>query len=50
MPYEGKEDPPQVGVAEHVVISLMEPYYKIGQNVTTDNNFNSLKTVKKNRT
>ena len=41
-----KEDRPQVGVAEHVVISLMEPYHKTGQNVTTDNYFTSLRTAK----
>ena len=37
MPYVGKEDRPHVGVAEHVVMSLMKPYHKTGQNVTTDN-------------
>ena len=35
MPYVGKEDRPQVGVAEQVVMSLMEPYRKTGQNVAT---------------
>ena len=46
MPYVGKKDRPQVGVAEHLVVSLMEPYHKTGQNVTTDNYFTSLKTAK----
>ena len=44
--YVGKEDRPQIGVAEHVVMSLMEPYHSTGQNVTTDNYFTSLKTAK----
>ena len=44
-PYVGKEDRPQVGVAEHVVMSLMEPYHKTGQNVTTDNYITSLTTA-----
>ena len=46
MPNIGREDWPQVGVAKHVVMSLMEPYHKTEQNVTTDNYFTSLKTVK----
>ena len=46
IPYVGKEDWPQIGVAEHVVMSLMEPYHDTGQNVTTDNYFTSLKTAK----
>ena len=46
IPYVGKEDRPQIGVAEHVVMSLMEPYHNTGQNVTTDNYFTSLKTAK----
>ena len=45
-PYVGKEDRPQIGVAEHVVMSLMEPYHNTGQNVTTDNYFTLLKTAK----
>ena len=36
----------QIGVAEHVVMSLIEPYHNTGQNVTTDNHFTSLKTAK----
>ena len=46
MPYVVKEDRPHVGVVEHVVMRLMEPYHKTGQNVTTDNYFTSLKTAK----
>ena len=46
MLYVGKEDRPQIGVAEHVVMNLMEPYHNTGQNVTTDNYFTSLKTTK----
>ena len=45
-PYVGKEDRRQIGVAEHVVMSLIEPYYNTGQNFTTDNYFTSLKKVK----
>ena len=36
IPYVGKKDRPQIGVAEHVEMSLMEPYHNTGQNVTTD--------------
>ena len=46
IPYVGKEDRPQIGVAELVVMSLMEPYHNTGQNVTIDNYFTSLKTAK----
>ena len=46
IPYVGKEDRPQIGVGEHVVMSLMEPYHNTGQNFTTDNYFTSLKTAK----
>ena len=46
VPYVGGEDWSQVGVAKHVVMSLMEPYHKTGQNVTTDKYFTSLKTAK----
>jgi len=44
--YVGKEECPQIGVAEHVVTILMEPYHNTGQNVTTDNFFTSLKVAK----
>ena len=38
MPYLGKEDrPDDVGVAEHVVLTLKDPYHKTSLNVTTDN-------------
>ena len=46
MPHVGKEDRPQVDVAEHVVMSLIMLYHKTGKNVTTDNHFTSLKTAK----
>ena len=46
MRYARKGDRPQVGVAEHVVMRLMEPYHKTGKNVTTDNYFTTLKTAK----
>ena len=46
MPCVGKEDRPQVGLAEHVVMRLIERYYKTGQNVTTVNHFTSMKTAK----
>ena len=37
-PYLGKENHPNfVGAAEHVVLTLMNPYYKSGQNVTKNN-------------
>ena len=44
--YVGREDRPQIGAAEHVVMSLMEPYHNTGQNVNIDNYFTSLKTAK----
>ena len=47
-PYLGKEDrPDDVGVADHVVLTLMDPYHKTSLNVTTDNFFMSIKTAKK---
>ena len=46
MPCVGKKNRPQIGIAEHVVMSLMEPYHKTGKNVTTDNYFTSLKIAK----
>ena len=45
IPYGDKKDRPEIGVAEHVVMSLMEPYHNTRQNVTTDNYFTSLKTA-----
>ena len=45
-PYVGKEDRPQVGVEEHAVLSLMEPYHKTGKNMTTDNYFTLLNTAR----
>ena len=42
----GKGDRPQVGVAQHVVMRLMEPYNKRRKNVTTGNYFTTLKTTK----
>ena len=46
IPYVGKEDRPQIGVAEYVVMSLMEPYHNTEQNVTIDDYFTMLKTAK----
>ena len=40
IPYVDKEDRSQIGIAEHVVMSLMEPY-QTRQNVTSDNYFTS---------
>ena len=42
-PYLGKNDlrPQNVNLAQHVVMELMQPYYKCGYNVTTDNFFTS---------
>ena len=48
MPYLGKEDHlDDFDAAEHVVLTLMNPYHKTGLNVTTDNFFTSMKTAKK---
>ena len=48
MPYLAKEDClDDVGVAEHVVLTLMDIYHKTGPNVTTNNFFTSMKTAKK---
>ena len=48
MPYLGKTDhPDDVGVAEHVNLTLMDSYHKTGLNVTTDNIFTSITTAKK---
>ena len=47
LPYVGKEDRSTVGRGEHVVLKLMEPYYKTGINVTTENYFTSLEVDKK---
>ena len=46
MPYAGKKDRPQVGVAQHVVMRLMELCHKTGQNITMYNYFTSLKIAK----
>ena len=40
-PYAGREER-EVGLREHVTLSLMEPYKNTGLNVTTDNFFTSL--------
>ena len=45
MPYVGKKNRPQVSVAEHVIMNLMESYHKTGQNVTTDNYFTPLRAT-----
>jgi hypothetical protein len=48
-PYLGKDDTrdARVPLGEHVVMTLMEPYYGLGLNVTTDNFFTSLSCIKK---
>lgn len=47
-PYVGKEDNRAgLGLGEHVVCTLMEPYRKSGLNVTTDNFFTSLRIAKR---
>lgn len=46
-PYVGKEDNRVgLGLGEHVVCTLMEPYRKSGLNVTTDNFFTSLRVAR----
>ena len=35
-PYVGREER-EIGLGEHVTLSLMEPYKNMGLNVTTDN-------------
>ena len=48
MLYLGNEDRPNdVGMAELVVLTLMDPYHKTSQNVTTDSFFTSMKRAKK---
>lgn len=44
VPYTGRDDrrPPEQGLGEHVVRTLVEPYYGSGITVTTDNFFTSL--------
>ena len=46
--YMGKDDsrPAGVTLGEHVVLRLLEPYRKTGQNVTTDNFFTSVNLAK----
>ena len=48
IPYLGKDDsrPAKVKLGEHVVLQLIEPYRKTGQNVTTDNFFTSVNLAK----
>ena len=47
-PYMRKDDsrPAGVTLGEHVVLRLLEPYRKTGQNVTTDNFFTSVNLAK----
>ena len=47
-PYMGKDDshPAEVTLSEHVVLRLLEPYRKTGQNVTKDNFFTSVNLAK----
>ena len=48
-PYLGKDEErdANMGLGEHVVLKLMEPYFDMGLNVTTDNLFSSLELCKK---
>ena len=48
-PYLGKDEErdANMGLGEHVVLKLMEPYFDMGLNVTTDNFFSSLELCKK---
>ena len=45
-PYVGREER-EVGLGEHVTLSLMEPYKNTGPNVTTDNFFTSLSLARR---
>ena len=44
--YVGREER-EVGLGEHVTLSLMEPYKKMGLNVTTDNFITSLSQARR---
>ena len=45
-PYVGREER-EVGLGEHMNLSLMEPYKNTGLNVTTDNFFTSLSLARR---
>ena len=45
-PYVGKEDRPEIGLADHVVTRLVRPYFGMGLNVTMDNFFTSLRLAR----
>ena len=45
-PYVGREDR-EVGLGEHVTLSLMEPYKNTGLNITTDNFFHIIESSQK---
>ena len=45
-PYVGREEI-EVGLGEHVILSLMEPYKNTGLNVTTDNFLKTLSLVRR---
>jgi hypothetical protein len=47
MPYLGKDEARVSSLGTHVVMSLMEPYYGRGYNVTTDNFFTGLDLARK---
>jgi hypothetical protein len=47
MPYLGKDETRVSGLGSHVVMSLMEPYFGRGYNVTTDNFFTGLDLARK---
>lgn len=46
-PYLGKDDERVTSLGTHVVVTLMEPYFGRGYNVTTDNFFTSAELAKK---
>ena len=46
-PYLGKDDEGVTSLGTHVVVTLMEPYFGRGYNVTTDNFFTSVELAKK---
>ena len=46
-PYVGRQERGELGLSEHVVTKLLEPYHNSGLNVTTDNFFTSLRLAKR---
>ena len=47
IPYLGKDESRVSSLGMHVVLSLMEPYFGRGYNVTTDNFFTGLDLARK---